>query len=64
MTDLHMHSRYSEDGELTPAELVGQCYRLGITTMSITDHNCARARRRRRAFGISTELRSIVFTKG
>lgn len=27
MTDLHMHSRYSEDGEFTPAELVEQCFR-------------------------------------
>lgn len=35
MIDLHMHSRYSEDGEFTPAELVEQCYRQGITTMSI-----------------------------
>lgn len=43
MTDLHMHSRYSEDGEFTPAELVEQCFRQGITVMSITDHNCARA---------------------
>lgn len=43
MIDLHMHSRYSEDGEFTPAELVEQCLRQGITTMSITDHNCARA---------------------
>lgn len=43
MIDLHMHSRYSEDGEFTPAELVEQCRRQGITAMSVTDHNCARA---------------------
>lgn len=38
-----MHSSYSEDGEFTPAELVEKCSRRGITVMSITDHNCARA---------------------
>lgn len=27
MTDLHMHSRYSEDGEFSPAELADQCLR-------------------------------------
>lgn len=43
MIDLHMHSRFSEDGEFTPEQLVEQCAALGITTMSITDHNVARA---------------------
>jgi len=37
MIDLHMHSRYSEDGEFTPAELIEQCAAQGITTLSITD---------------------------
>ena len=43
MIDLHMHSRFSEDGEFTPEQLVEQCAACGITTMSITDHNVARA---------------------
>ncbi len=43
MIDLHMHSRYSEDGEFTPAELVEQCAEKGIFMMSVTDHNCAKA---------------------
>ncbi len=25
MIDLHMHSRYSDDGEFTPTELIEQC---------------------------------------
>lgn len=41
--DLHMHSRYSDDGELTPIELVEKCIASGIQTMSITDHNTVRA---------------------
>lgn len=43
MIDLHMHSRYSEDGEYTPYELVEQCAQKGVHMMSITDHNCAKA---------------------
>jgi predicted metal-dependent phosphoesterase TrpH len=37
--DLHMHSRYSDDGEFTPTELVEKCAASGIRTMSVTDHN-------------------------
>lgn len=43
MIDLHMHSRYSDDGEYTPIELVEQCVKAGIRMMSVTDHNCAKA---------------------
>lgn len=43
MIDLHMHSRYSEDGEFTPSELVEQCAGKGVVMMSVTDHNCAKA---------------------
>ncbi len=41
MLDLHMHSRYSDDGEFSPASLAAQCHLAGITLMSLTDHNCA-----------------------
>ncbi len=41
--DLHMHSRYSDDGEFTPTELVEKCAASGIRIMSITDHNSVRA---------------------
>lgn len=40
--DLHMHSCYSEDGEYTPAELVGMCKDAGIRLMALTDHNCVK----------------------
>lgn len=43
MIDLHMHSRYSADGEYAPAKLVEKCLEKGIHKMSITDHNCAKA---------------------
>ena len=43
MNDLHMHSRYSDDGEFTPEELVRQCAETGIKVMSIADHNSLRS---------------------
>lgn len=43
MIDLHMHSRYSDDGEFTPSELIEQCAEKGIRMASVTDHNCAKA---------------------
>ncbi len=43
MIDLHMHSRYSDDGEFTPTELIEQCTQKGVRIMSVTDHNCAKA---------------------
>jgi predicted metal-dependent phosphoesterase TrpH len=38
MIDLHMHTTAS-DGRLTPAELVSRAARVGITIMSVTDHD-------------------------
>lgn len=35
MIDLHMHSRYSDDGTYTPSELVEQCAAAGVRVMSV-----------------------------
>lgn len=43
MIDLHMHSRYSDDGEYTSVTLVEQCAEKGVRIMSVTDHNCVKA---------------------
>lgn len=43
MIDLHIHSKYSDDGEHEPAVLVKQCFEKSINVMSITDHNCVKA---------------------
>lgn len=43
MVDLHMHSRYSDDGEFTPSGLMAQCAEEGMHLVSVTDHNCAKA---------------------
>lgn len=38
--DLHMHSSFSLDGELSPRDLAEECSRAGIKFVSLTDHNC------------------------
>ena len=43
MLDLHMHSIYSEDGDLTPEQLVQLCAGAGVDMMSVSDHNSIRA---------------------
>ncbi|MBN1515003.1 PHP domain-containing protein [Candidatus Sumerlaeota bacterium] len=38
MIDLHLHSKYS-DGSDTPAELIEQAKRIGLTAIALTDHD-------------------------
>lgn len=40
--DLHMHSLYSVDGELSPEELVKKCVDCGISVMAVADHDNVR----------------------
>lgn len=37
--DLHIHSSFSTDGEISPEELVAMAARAGIRQMALTDHN-------------------------
>lgn len=46
--DLHMHSKYSDDGEFTPTQLVEQCHKAGIKVMAIADHNSVKAMKRKK----------------
>ena len=41
--DLHIHSIFSDDGEFTVPQIMEKCQQTGIKTMSITDHNSAKA---------------------
>jgi predicted metal-dependent phosphoesterase TrpH len=61
MIDLHMHSIYSCDGEYTPTELVERCAAEGISLMSVTDHNCARANAEAAK---AAKLRNIAYIPG
>jgi len=38
--DLHIHSCFSDDGELKPIDLVEKCKQTGIQVIAIADHNC------------------------
>ncbi len=59
MIDLHMHSRYSDDGEFTPECLVFRCKEQGIRIVSVTDHNCVRANQEARKAAESLGLSYI-----
>jgi predicted metal-dependent phosphoesterase TrpH len=37
--DLHLHSLYSDDGQLIPTELVEMCLKTGVRYAALTDHN-------------------------
>ena len=53
--DLHMHSMYSDDGEFTPTELVGENEKAGVRIMAIADHNWVKA---------CKEARTVAESKG
>ena len=40
--DLHLHSKYSNDGEYEVSYIVEQCVKKGVQTFSLTDHNRVR----------------------
>jgi len=40
--DLHLHSLYSDDGQLIPTELVDMCILNGVKYAAIADHNSAK----------------------
>ena len=37
--DLHVHTHYSPDSEMSPEELVARCLKVGINCLAVTDHN-------------------------
>lgn len=41
--DLHMHTKYSDDGQFEPAKLVDMCKEAGVKIMAIADHNTVNA---------------------
>lgn len=54
--ELHCHSFYSIDGWISPEEIAEQASDAGVTTLSLTDHNCieglGRCRTRAQALGM------------
>lgn len=41
--DLHIHSNFSDDGELTPEEIIDKAIQNSMDIISITDHNSVKA---------------------
>ena len=41
--DLHMHTKYSMDGEFEPADLMRQCADAGLQAAAVTDHDAVGA---------------------
>ena len=57
--DLHIHSNFSDDGYYDVEDLFAQAQKAGIRTISITDHNCARANTIARRMSVLYDIRYI-----
>lgn len=57
--DLHVHSSFSLDGELSPEQIVAQSQRGGLEVISITDHNSVKAVRPAQEVAIDLEIHVI-----
>ena len=57
--DLHIHSNFSDDGYYDVEDLFAQAQKAGIRTISITDHNCARANTIARRMSVLSDIRYI-----
>jgi len=60
--DLHIHSLYSNDGELGIPEILKNCQTGGVDTFSITDHNCVGGSRE--AKRLAADIEEINFIPG
>ncbi|MGG7078413.1 PHP domain-containing protein [Clostridium sardiniense] len=45
-SDLHIHSCFSDDGELSPEEIIDMAIKAGMDTIAITDHNSVKGIKR------------------
>lgn len=59
--DLHIHSTYSNDGELSISQIAERCIENKVNTFSLTDHNCVQGNRE--ALEIAKEL-NLDFISG
>jgi predicted metal-dependent phosphoesterase TrpH len=58
--DLHIHSLYSNDGELGIPEILKNCHKGGVDTFSITDHNCVGGSREAKRLAALEEGRNFI----
>ena len=50
--DFHIHTKFSDDGEFSPEEIIRQCEACGMEWIAVTDHNCVR--------GVAEALKAAV----
>ena len=50
--DLHIHTKFSDDGEFSPEEIIRQCEACGMEWIAVTDHNSVR--------GVAEALKAAV----
>jgi 3',5'-nucleoside bisphosphate phosphatase len=60
--DLHIHSVYSNDGELGIPEIIELCHKNRVDTFSVTDHNSVRGSRE--VSRLTTDIQGIDFIPG
>jgi predicted metal-dependent phosphoesterase TrpH len=60
--DLHIHSIYSNDGELGIPEIIQKCHESGIDTFAITDHNSVGGSREARQ--LTADVEGVGFIPG
>ncbi|MDF1576291.1 MAG: PHP domain-containing protein [Bacteroidales bacterium] len=60
--DLHIHSRFSNDGELEIGDIIQKCRENRVNLFSVTDHNCIAGSRL--AAGLSLKEKEIEFIPG
>lgn len=58
-SDLHIHSEFSLDGELSVNEIIQNSWLAGMTMISVTDHNLVRAIPEALSEGMSKNIRVI-----
>lgn len=57
--DLHIHSRFSSDGEFAVAEIINQCIAQKIDIFSITDHNSVKGIEEAACLGQQAEVNFV-----
>ena len=57
--DLHMHSRYSPDGEIEVREVIKSCKNAGLSVVSLTDHNLVKGTAEALEIGRNYSLRVL-----
>ncbi|MCK4496699.1 MAG: PHP domain-containing protein, partial [Candidatus Aenigmarchaeota archaeon] len=59
--DLHIHTKYSKDGEINPEDLVKKAVELGFDAIAVTDHGTIKGAIETKEIARKTAKDLIVF---